>query len=372
MQSTPSRQQSSWPVPPGRRTTLEDLYFKTSAADTLLVAARRLRTYLTSEKDPRPESFAAVFKERTEISRVEYDHLLSQRLENSGKVSGVFELDFDKDTFSAVSTMDGWHTYRLHDVSVAAYHAFRKQNISTDQRWDKLLDKLDGKELTPDAQATVLSGNRRLPMGKVTFQDEISECGSLLNFYVPVNFDPDEVFGTDVTSTANDDYLNVYADFDLDTGEVCDALTVIHVRGDGSEEAYRYPLDEEERAVLRTKMDAYCAEQTGMHLDEYRAQHLAEMDIKTDDRRTADNCRAQILHFNNELLRPIYHTKEEFVEVLAKIDDYERYCEEHPEYPNNRAVLAIENIREVYKERLKKRDFLQESQPRMDEDFPRS
>ena len=219
----------------------EELCFKTSAADTLLVAARRLRTYLTSEKDPRPESFAAVFKERTEISRVEYDHLLSQRLENSGKVSGVFELDFDKDTFSAVSTMDGWHTYRLHDVSVAAYHAFRKQNISTDQRWDELLDKLDGKELTPDAQATVLSGNRRLPMGKVTFQDGISECGNLLNFYVPVNFDPDEVFGTDVTSTANDDYLNVYADFDLDTGEVCDALTVTHVRGDGSEEAYRYP-----------------------------------------------------------------------------------------------------------------------------------
>ena len=27
--------------------------------------------------------------------------------------------------------------------------------------------------------------------------------------------------------------------------------------------------------------------------------------IKTDDRRTADNLRAQILHFNNELLRPI-------------------------------------------------------------------
>lgn len=84
---------------------------------------------------------------------------------------------------------------------------------------------------------------------------------------------------------------------------------------------------------------------------------------RMDDRRNADHFRAQILHFNNELLRPIYHTKEEFVEVLAKIDEYERYCEEHPEYPNNRAVLAIENIREVYKERLKKRDFLQESQP---------
>lgn len=86
--------------------------------------------------------------------------------------------------------------------------------------------------------------------------------------------------------------------------------------------------------------------------------------ITMDDRRTADSRRGQILHFNNELLRPINHTKEEFIEILAKIDEYERYCEEHPEYPNNRAVLAIENIREVYKERLKKRDFLQESHPK--------
>ena len=53
--------------------------------------------------------------------------------------------------------------------------------------------------------------------------------------------------------------------------------------------------------------------------------------------------------------------KEEFIEVLAKIDAYEKYCEAHPDYPNNRAVLAIENIREIYKDRLKKRDFLQES-----------
>ena len=83
--------------------------------------------------------------------------------------------------------------------------------------------------------------------------------------------------------------------------------------------------------------------------------------ITMDDRRTADGHRARILHFNNELLRDINHTKEEFTEVLAEIDAYEEYCREHPEYPNNRAVLAIENIREVYKERQRKHDFLQES-----------
>ncbi len=89
--------------------------------------------------------------------------------------------------------------------------------------------------------------------------------------------------------------------------------------------------------------------------------------IEMDDKRTADGHRAQILHFNNELLRPINHTKEEFIEVLAKIDAYEKYCETHPDYPNNRAVLAIENIREIYKDRMKKRDFLQESVAEEDE-----
>ena len=86
--------------------------------------------------------------------------------------------------------------------------------------------------------------------------------------------------------------------------------------------------------------------------------------ITMDDRRTADMHRTRILHFNNELLRDLPHTKEEFIEVLAEIDAYEAYCREHPDYPNNRAVLAIENIRETYKERLRKHDFLQESRAR--------
>ena len=80
--------------------------------------------------------------------------------------------------------------------------------------------------------------------------------------------------------------------------------------------------------------------------------------VTMDDRRTADGHRTRILHFNNELLRSIDHTEEEFNEALAEIDAYEEYCEEHPEYPNNRAVLAIENIRSNYKERLQKHDFL--------------
>lgn len=80
--------------------------------------------------------------------------------------------------------------------------------------------------------------------------------------------------------------------------------------------------------------------------------------IKADDERNADEHRTRILRFNNELIREIPHTKEEFVDVLADIDYYEAYCRDHPNYKNNRAVHAIANIGRCYDERLEKHDFL--------------
>ena len=83
--------------------------------------------------------------------------------------------------------------------------------------------------------------------------------------------------------------------------------------------------------------------------------------IRMDGERNADEHRARILRFNNELLRDIPHTKEEFIDVLADIDFYERYCEDHKDYKNNRAVHAIANISRVDDERLQKHDFMSSS-----------
>ena len=80
--------------------------------------------------------------------------------------------------------------------------------------------------------------------------------------------------------------------------------------------------------------------------------------IKVDDERDADMHRAKILRFNNELLRNIPHTREEFIEILAEIDGYEAFCRAHPDYQKNRAVHAVANINRVYDERLQKHDFL--------------
>lgn len=95
--------------------------------------------------------------------------------------------------------------------------------------------------------------------------------------------------------------------------------------------------------------------------EQQRNKDRLEEHIRIDDERYADQRRTRILRFNNELLRNILHTKEEFIEVLHDIDEYERYCAEHESYPNNRATLAVENIKSAYLERFKSHDFLSEA-----------
>lgn len=80
--------------------------------------------------------------------------------------------------------------------------------------------------------------------------------------------------------------------------------------------------------------------------------------IKLDDSREADKIRARILAFNRELLTNVPHTEEEFIEILAKIDEYNTFCRENKDYKNSRAVHAIAHIERVYDERLAQHDFL--------------
>ena len=87
-------------------------------------------------------------------------------------------------------------------------------------------------------------------------------------------------------------------------------------------------------------------------------QNQLDSHIQRYETHNANECRTRILHFDNEILRDIPHTKEEFIEVMAEIDGYEEYCATHPQYKNNRAIHAIENINRTYNERLKKHDFL--------------
>lgn len=109
----------------------------------------------------------------------------------------------------------------------------------------------------------------------------------LLNFYIPVTFGVDRVFGTDVESLDNDDWLNIYANYDMARGEVSDHLDISLNRADGSIESLTYPLDAEQRKSLRQKMDAYCLEQVGKTLDDY-VKEVAESEADSDAAHIAD------------------------------------------------------------------------------------
>lgn len=83
-----------------------------------------------------------------------------------------------------------------------------------------------------------------------------------------------------------------------------------------------------------------------------------EAHIKDDDERNAGMHRQRILRFNTELVRGETYTDEYFNDILLDIDEYERFCESHPGYKNNRAVMAMANIKRVYQDYEKNGGFL--------------
>ena len=87
------------------------------------------------------------------------------------------------------------------------------------------------------------------------------------------------MFGTNVCSIDNDDWLNIYVDYDMARGEVADHLEISLNRADGEIEYLTYPLDAMQRRALLPKMDAYCRHETGKSLAEYANEAMGEPEI---------------------------------------------------------------------------------------------
>ena len=76
--------------------------------------------------------------------------------------------------------------------------------------------------------------------------------------------------------TKNDDWLNIYANYDIAEDRPCDTLELTLCKGDGSEESWSYPLNAAEQEVLMRKMEEFCQLQTGMSLRDYAQQFREE------------------------------------------------------------------------------------------------
>ena len=245
----------------------QEWYYKTTPGEELLAVGKKLRGYVTKGSGVAPDKFIGMFFDGQPITAKEFDALTALRMENTGKVRGVFDVNFDKREFSAVHIIDGWQTWAMRDVSVAVYHATRSQFASGDDKWRKLLDHLNGKEITSAGH---------LSARNFSFGEEIIESDGKLNFYLQADFDVDAAFGTFVCTDQNDDWLNIYANYDIEKDRLCDTLELNLCKGDGTEENWSYHLNAAEQEVLARKMEDYCQEQTGMGLADYSAQVMAE------------------------------------------------------------------------------------------------
>ena len=130
-----------------------EVYLQNESGMEFLQLARRLRDYLQQEQRLPARSFVEATDGCKEISRETFDALARRRMENTGEVSGLFELDFDARTFSALNIMDGWKVYAMQDIADAAEQAFQEAEISEDARWRVFLDRLEGKEMTYEPPA---------------------------------------------------------------------------------------------------------------------------------------------------------------------------------------------------------------------------
>lgn len=255
-------------------------YFESDITLDLMQLARLLQQYRNGELRRQSERFDLLFGDAIPINQERFEECVGMRMDNTCHITGGFDIDFDRQMLSGVHIMDGWKSYSMADTDAAAVRAYREGSLSEDARWRLFLDDITGRELKSPLPL-LTEGNRRLTGDDIVFSDEIMETDKNLNFYINVPFNVDEIFGTHVETANNDDWINVYANYDTVYGQVCDTLDIVLNRGDGSCEDLAYRLDDHEKEFLLSKMRDYCMKQEGMTLEDYSLQLQEESEPLT-------------------------------------------------------------------------------------------
>lgn len=97
-----------------------------------------------------------------------------------------------------------------------------------------------------------------------------------------------------------------------------------------------------------------------------KSQAEAKADSDRNDKRMAEDmeldrvlaARRRILRFSDEITNQMPHSQEMFNDILEDCDLYEQFYDGHPGMKNGRARMAVQNIKECYKERTRLNDFL--------------
>ena len=125
----------------------EDAYFRVNRPLELLDAALDVCVHNAIKKDSPHLRFKDYYAGAKPCAESDFDRAVSERLENTGTVSGAFEIDFDRGEFSALHIMDGWKSFRMEDVGRAMQKVAETGGLDRDKLYRVLMGQLDGKEL---------------------------------------------------------------------------------------------------------------------------------------------------------------------------------------------------------------------------------
>ena len=80
--------------------------------------------------------------------------------------------------------------------------------------------------------------------------------------------------------------------------------------------------------------------------------------VKEYEEVKAKSQRYRILRFYDEMCEKKEHSESHFEDILDDIDDYELYCDNHPDFRNNRGKAAMDYIKSEYPKIKAKGGFL--------------
>lgn len=136
--------------------------------------------------------------------------------------------------------------------------------------------KPSDEQISGTMQTECWRGERQFEWDEISFAEEIVEDDKTLNFCVPICFDAAAVFGKPVEKLGPDDSFDVYANYDMDVGEVSEYLQILIKYWDGVEDTAMYHLTPEEREMFFRRMGAYCRQIEGKSLEVLRQEYLDE------------------------------------------------------------------------------------------------
>ncbi len=132
-----------------------DAYFTSEHFKTFSAAAYRYRLYSRGELSSQPQSLADAFVGSNETTAEDYE-LFCNQMSNDLRISALIDFDLDTETVSVCDSGENtWRYYRLHDLSVAAFKAYRGEYHSPEERKQIFDGALINKAI--DVESEVLS-----------------------------------------------------------------------------------------------------------------------------------------------------------------------------------------------------------------------